>query len=239
MLNPFLDRLDPQARLRALYDAAASRWQSGLDRLGYPAAYADFMSRALSGASAGSVALDVGTGTGAFATAWATQAGHADRLDLLDISLPMLEEARSRLAWSAEQVETIHMPLGAPGLPDSVYDTVLCAHVVEHLPDPAAAIDWLAARLRPGGRLLLAVSRPHWCTMLLRLRWGNASIHPDRVTILLQDAGLEDITILPFAAGPPRRTSCGFTARRPRPAVGGTRPLEGVLSDILRRGDLP
>lgn len=100
-------------------------------------------------------------------------------------------------------------------LTNSTYDAVLSAHVVEHFPDPAAAIAWLVARLRPGGRLLLAVSRPHWCTMLLRLRWGNASIRPDRVVALLREAGLEDITVLPFAAGSPRRTSYGYTARRP------------------------
>lgn len=215
MLNTFTGRSLSQARLRALYDAAASSWQSALDRLGYPAAYADFMARARAGAPDGRVALDVGTGSGAFAKAWAAQAGRVERLDLLDISSPMLDEARRRLAGSAERIGTIHAALGAPGVSMGAYDVVLCAHVVEHTSNPADAIAWLAARLKPGGRLLLAVSRPHWCTALLRLRWGNVSIRPDRVAALLANAGLEDIAVLQFASGPPRRTSCGYAARRP------------------------
>lgn len=217
MFNPFRLRVDPHTRLRTLYDVAASHWQQSLDRLGYPAAYADFMARALPDSlPEGGTVLDAGTGTGAFAFAYMTRAGRPGRLDLLDISLPMLEQSRLRLCAHARQIEIVQAPLGTPMLPASSYDTVLCAHVLEYMPDPASGIEWLTERIRPGGRLLLAVSRPHWCTALLRLRWGNASIRPEKVVALLVAAGLEEVTAFTFAVGPPSRTSCGYAARVPK-----------------------
>lgn len=225
MFKPFARPSASHSRLRKLYDAASHTWQSGIERLGYPAAYADFMTRAAP-ATGGGVVLDIGTGTGAFAEAWAARSGPADRLDLLDLSAPMLAVARGRLAHAASRVETIHATLGDPGVPSSAYDTVLCAHVIEHMPDPGAAIDWIAARLRPGGRLLLAVSRPHWCTTLVRLRWGNGSIRPEKVVSLLSASGLTEVAIKPFSSGPPQRTSCGYVATRgitfPLPAQQGS-----------------
>jgi SAM-dependent methyltransferase len=44
--------------------------------------------------------------------------------------------------------------------PDGVFDKVICAEVLEHLPDDAAAMAELARVLRPGG--LLAVSVPRY-----------------------------------------------------------------------------
>jgi 2-polyprenyl-3-methyl-5-hydroxy-6-metoxy-1,4-benzoquinol methylase len=213
MIKPSALLSTRDSRLRRLYDAAANTWQGGIERLGFPAAYADFMDRAAPPAGGG-VILDIGTGTGAFAEAWAARSGPGDRLDLLDISAPMLAVARERLARAATRVETIHAAIGAQCVPAGTYDTVLCAHVIEHIPDPAEAISWIAGRLRPGGHLLLAVSRPHWCTTLVRLRWGNASIRPEMVVRLLSAAGFAKVEIKPFSSGPPQRTSCGYVAMR-------------------------
>jgi 2-polyprenyl-3-methyl-5-hydroxy-6-metoxy-1,4-benzoquinol methylase len=208
-----LSRTYPPANLLRLYDAAACRWQQGIERLGYPAAYSQFMNSAVPSVRGG-VVLDAGSGTGAFAAAWAGRTGGAERLDLLDISRPMLDEARRRLAGAADEVNSIHAAIGDPSLPAAAYDTVLSAHVIEHTPDPAASIAWLATLLRPGGLLLLAVSRPHWCTTLIRLRWGNASLRSEVVVSLLLRAGFTDVVVAPFMSGPPQRTSCGYVATR-------------------------
>jgi SAM-dependent methyltransferase len=47
--------------------------------------------------------------------------------------------------------------------PDATFDLVLAVEVLEHLPDPATAIDELARVARPGATALLSVpSEPLW-----------------------------------------------------------------------------
>jgi len=52
------------------------------------------------------------------------------------------------------------------GIPDAVgdgYDVVLAADVLEHVRDPAAVLDDVRARLRPGGRLITSIPNfGHW-----------------------------------------------------------------------------
>jgi SAM-dependent methyltransferase len=45
--------------------------------------------------------------------------------------------------------------LTAVPAPDASFDVILCTEVLEHVPDPAAAIAEMARLLRPGGRVLL------------------------------------------------------------------------------------
>lgn len=195
------------------YDRVAAGWQNGIDRLGYPAAYAALFAH-LPPAPAGRV-LDVGAGSGAFSQAL-LEAGHRPQgLDLLDPSAAMLAEAATRLSPRAP-VRTVRAAVGAD-LPGAPYDMLLCAHVIEHLDDTGAALGWLRAQLRPGGQLYLAASRPHWCTALLRWKWGHRAFTPARMTTLLTDAGFTAVSGFAFPAGPPRRTSHGYRAERPAP----------------------
>lgn len=196
--------------LQAIYDKAATSWQDGISKLGFLGAYADLMQAVATPAVSPNV-LDVGTGTGAFAHAWVTEHGMPDRLSRTDISPAMLDTARGRLPGAATQIA----PLGAllPHLPPQ--DVVLCAHVIEHLEDPQTALGWLHDRLAPGGLLLLALSRPHWCTALVRWRWGNAAFTPNQAQEMLCHSGFTDIVLHPFTSGPPSRVSHGYIARRP------------------------
>ncbi|MBY5932277.1 class I SAM-dependent methyltransferase [Tateyamaria omphalii] len=196
--------------LQALYDTAATGWQDGISKLGFLAAYAELMQAVPPPASHPHV-LDVGTGTGAFARAWVDVQGDPAELTLTDISPAMLDTARARLP----DASTVVAPLGAAmdGLPPQ--DVVLCAHVIEHLDDPHASLSWLFDRLKAGGTLVLALSRPHWCTALVRWRWGNAAFKPDAARHMLATAGFIDITLHPFKSGPPSRVSHGYIARRP------------------------
>ena len=207
------DRPRPPARsgtLQSIYDAAATGWQDGISKLGFLAAYADLMSSVPVVRKEPRV-LDVGTGTGAFAQAWLDTHGALATLTLTDISQSMLDTAVARLPGAV----TIATPLGGQLDHMPPQDVVLCAHVIEHLEDPQAALAWLHDQIAPGGLLVLALSRPHWCTALVRWRWGNAAYHPAQAKQMLEAAGFAEIILHPFKSGPPSRVSHGYIAIRP------------------------
>jgi ubiquinone/menaquinone biosynthesis C-methylase UbiE len=197
--------------LQQIYDRAATSWQDGISKLGFQAAYAHLMQESLPDARPQHHVLDVGTGTGALAAAYVAQAGMPAQLNLMDISPVMLQAAETRFPGATPLCAGIGSPLSE--LPPQ--DLVLSAHVIEHLDDPFAALAWLHNRLRPGGRLVLAVSRPHWCTALVRWRWGQAAFDPETMQSMLHKTGFSEIRAIPFPSGPPSRISCGYTALRP------------------------
>ena len=197
--------------LARIYDAAETGWQDGISKLGFIEAYEGLMRTCPNPAGPRPRVLDVGTGTGAFASAWISAHGPPRTLTLTDISPAMLASATSRLPGA----RAIHASLGTPLSDVPPQDVVLCAHVIEHLDDPVAALGWLFDRLTPGGQLVMAISKPHWCTALVRWCWGNAAYPPQRVQDMLTRAGFCDIRYYPFAKGPPSRVSHGYTARRP------------------------
>ncbi|MEO1421840.1 MAG: class I SAM-dependent methyltransferase [Pseudomonadota bacterium] len=197
------------ARLTRRYDRAARWWPDTIARLGFPAAYRALVKDLHSGPRV----LDAGAGSGAFAESHRDVHGPASELTLLEPSGPMLEKAAARFADPRTRLAAVQGYLGEVVIPPQ--DVVLCAHVIEHCPDPEAAVASLYAALRPGGTLALAVSRPHWCTAVLRLRWGHRAYRPAQVVSLLNAAGFARIRVCPFSSGVPGRTSCGYHAVRP------------------------
>ncbi len=200
-------RRQSQSALSRIYDDASRNWHSGIRKLGFAEAYAHLVAH-LPIENPQRV-LDVGTGSGALAEAYVDRFGHPEHLCLMDISLNMLEAAQIRLPLAT----TLCLGIGATlDLPKQ--DRVLVAHVIEHLPDPVESLRWIHALLRPGGTLVLALSRPHWCTALVRWRWGNAAFTPEAAETLLKKAGFTQIQLVPFKAGPSSRISHGYIARR-------------------------
>jgi SAM-dependent methyltransferase len=57
--------------------------------------------------------------------------------------------------WSYGQLDFISDVTSLP-IPDQSFDAVLCTEVIEHVPEPIAAVYELGRILRPGGRILLA-----------------------------------------------------------------------------------
>jgi 2-polyprenyl-6-hydroxyphenyl methylase/3-demethylubiquinone-9 3-methyltransferase len=84
----------------------------------------------------------------------------------LDISHPSLLACR-RHAAGISRLGLIRGDAGAPPLAPACADMVLCADVLEHVPDWRAVMVAAAALLRPGGTLFAAtINRTPWATWL-------------------------------------------------------------------------
>ncbi|PCJ05615.1 MAG: hypothetical protein COB16_15435 [Rhodobacteraceae bacterium] len=206
-------RITSEPAVRSLYARAALGWQAGIERIGYTEAYNNLARHALEAAPLDQAAqvLDAGAGTGALSTAFARNTPFHCSYDLLDLSPEMLAQATTAVSANTRQITGA---IGTATLPHQSYDRVLCGHVIEHCADAQAALNWLFDHLKPGGQAIFAISKPHWCTALLRWKYGNAAFTPAVVDQMLTIAGFTNITILPHPSGPPSRLSCGYLATR-------------------------
>lgn len=202
--------------LTARYDTAAPHWGRRLEWLGFPVAYRAIVAQALAllALPSGRLdAVDLGSGDGAFAEALADHLGHRLSLTLLDRSPAMLRAAEARLGPG--RAGPVVGDLHTADLPVGSFDLVTAAHLVEHLPDPLAALARMARLLRPGGVLILTVSRPHWCSRIVWLTWRHRRFHEAEMRALLGKAGYVDLHTWRPATGPPRRLSLAYAARWP------------------------
>ena len=194
------------------YDRAASRWRDKMRALGYYDAYLGFLSEPGTRPASGGRVIDVGAGTAAFAEAWVAVNGMPEDLLLVDLSQAMLERGRSMLGRRGVNARISAAALG-PGMTVEPADEVLAAHLIEHIPDPLGALCDLKALLKPGGRLRLVVSKPHWCNAIIWLKWRHRTFALGEMRGLLANAGLDIEAEYDFPSGPPSRTSRGFVAR--------------------------
>ena len=203
---------DMSAREITRYEAAAPRWGDKMRTLGYYDGYLGFLSAQGSGRRSDPSVIDVGAGTAAFAEAWVVVNGAPRILTLLDPSPSMLEHGKAALLRRGIEPQLVQARLGearpAPA------DDVLAAHVIEHCPDPRIALLQMYTLLRPGGRLHLVVSKPHWCNAIIWLQWRHRTFQDTELLMLLDEAGFAVENIYSFPSGPPSRTSRGFVARR-------------------------
>ncbi|MGZ2256750.1 class I SAM-dependent methyltransferase [Roseobacter sp. A03A-229] len=193
------------------YTTAAPRWSDKMRALGYFDGYLGFIADQGREETAGQQVIDIGTGTGALAEAWVAIHGAPGRMALLDPSEAMLDVARGALLRREVVAETHHGAL-EDVQPDG-FDVLLAAHVIEHFDDPMTALTAMRRLARPGARLLLVVSKPHWCNVIIWLQWRHRTFRPDEITDLMRRAGFEVETQYRFPSGPPSRTSFGVVAR--------------------------
>lgn len=96
-------------------------------------------------------ALDAGCGTGAHT---GMLADRFNEVQAVDLSEPMIDYARTHRAWGNVRYEVrdlLSVTVGTDGL----FDAVVCAYTLHHLPDLTAALWHLRSLLRPGGTVLL------------------------------------------------------------------------------------
>jgi 2-polyprenyl-3-methyl-5-hydroxy-6-metoxy-1,4-benzoquinol methylase len=140
--------------------------------------------------------IEIGPGTGAFA--------HAARRAGFDVTVVELDERVCEHLRTEVEVRAVHSSDPAAALAEEQpARAVVMWHVIEHLPDPAAALAAAAAVLEPGG--VLAVSTPNPGSLqfrLLKARWLHLDaprhllLMPlEAVTRRLAEAGLRRVEV--------------------------------------------
>jgi 2-polyprenyl-3-methyl-5-hydroxy-6-metoxy-1,4-benzoquinol methylase len=157
----------------------------------------------------GSDVLDVGCSTGYLAEAL-TQHGCA--VSGIEYDADAAEKARPHLQHLVVG-DLVTMDLAAE-LGDRTFDVIVCADILEHLPDPVDVLRRLLAHLRPGGSVVISVPNVAHGSLRLALLQGRWQYTPTglldsthirfftrrSLTETLRDAGLVGVDV--------RRTTC-------------------------------
>lgn len=197
------------------YDNSAKDWQGTVDRFGFPAAYESLLEQSV-GEEMPSTVLDCGVGTGALSQALIRVLKAPFALTAVDVSPRMLEQAKNTLQGTNADVTVRQADVCALPYDDDSFDLVMAAHMLEHLPDPAAALTEMVRVLKPGGRLVVCMTRRTLLGMWIHLKWHTHRVTEDQAARLLLGAGLESIKSLAFDSPQwCRRLSLASTGRKP------------------------
>lgn len=197
------------------YDESAPRWQAGIERLGFPAAY-DSVLQEIMGDEMPARVLDCGVGTGALSQALIRVVKAPFALTAVDLSPRMLEQAKQVLQGT--DADLILRQADAEALPydDNTFDLVMTAHMLEHLVDPSLALSEMVRVLKPGGRLIACLTRRSWLGMMIHLKWRTHRVTPSQAQQLLAVAGLDSVDNVTFGAAPwCRQLSLVCTGHKP------------------------
>ncbi|MEL6149892.1 MAG: class I SAM-dependent methyltransferase [Chloroflexota bacterium] len=198
IVPPFVSDSHSHKGLATRYDAAASTWDDTLRKLRMPQVYKhlfeDIAHRNLLPGHVQHV-LDIGIGTGALSGALLDVRPGVRELTGFDISTCMLEEAHHNLANAGARVRMQQQDVSQWQAPHEVYDMVISAHTLEHLNDPAIAIDQIFRSLRPGGTFVLMMTRQSLWGRYIRYQWNDVSpTCPHTVSTWLEQAGFGSVT---------------------------------------------
>ena len=207
--------------LTASYDRAAARWQRTIDRLNYLPAYSDLLRRALDhGHMAGlprqSRVLDCGTGTGALSEALAGVCKEPLKIEAVDISPAMLARAEARLRGISADVELRQADIQQLPYATGSFDIVMAGHILEHLPDPVAALREMVRVARPGGLIFTCITRRTLLGLWVHFLWRTHMVTPAQARHWLGCAGLNDVRcVMPGRASHFRKLSVACCGVKP------------------------
>jgi 2-polyprenyl-6-hydroxyphenyl methylase/3-demethylubiquinone-9 3-methyltransferase len=159
----------------------------------------------------GKSALDVGCGAGLLAEPLARMGA---AVTAIDAAPELIDAARAHATAQGLEIDYRAVPVEEL---DGRFDLVTCLEVIEHVAEPLAFLRWLAARLAPGGLMILSTpNRTAWSKLLtITLAEGIGSIPkgthdfekfiaPERMKALLTDAGLQWLDFEGIAFTPSR-----------------------------------
>ena len=159
----------------------------------------------------GKSALDVGCGAGLLAEPLGRLGA---KVTGIDASSALIEVARSHATAMGLEID---YRAGAVEALKGQFDLVTCMEVIEHVADPAAFLRALANRLAPDGLLIMSTPNATARSRLLMITIGEGFgqipkgthdfdkfIAPQRMKLLLADAGLKCLDVEGIAWGPAR-----------------------------------
>jgi 2-polyprenyl-6-hydroxyphenyl methylase/3-demethylubiquinone-9 3-methyltransferase len=156
-------------------------------------------------------ALDVGCGAGLLAEPLARLGA---KVTGIDASPELIGVARDHAARMGLEID---YRAGDVQKLQGEFDLVTCMEVIEHVADPATFVKALAGRLAPGGLLIMSTPNATAWSRLMMITIGESFgqipkgthdfdkfITPERMKVLLADAGLKCLDIEGIAWSPPR-----------------------------------
>ncbi len=159
----------------------------------------------------GKSALDVGCGAGLLAEPLARLGAKVTAIDasaeLIDVALAHAAAMELEIAYLTAAIEEA----------DGQFDLITCMEVIEHVADPGEFVKALVTRLAPDGLLILSTpNRTSWSRLIVivigegtgRIPKGTHDfdkfITPERMKVLLADAGLKCLDVEGVAWSPRR-----------------------------------
>ncbi len=242
------------AQMREYWSTAGPRWVAQQERLDAQLEpYRDaVLTRA--GLRAGARVLDVGCGCGATTLGAAERVGEGGKVVAIDLSGPMLERARQRLAAAGygDRLEVVEGDAQSYPFESGAFDVVLSRFGVMFFDDPPAAFANLARATQSGGRLAFACwqarERNPWMSVPLEGAMRHLEpppppepdapgpftlAEPQHVRSLLLEAGFREICLEALEA--PIRMAGLETAANLMMEVG---PVAGLIRDQRPGPDL-
>lgn len=130
--------------------------------------------------------LDAGCGAGRFAEVAASCGAHLVAVDYSSAVEACQRNLRGHPNVAVLQADIYHLPFAS-----AQFDFVYSLGVLQHTPDPKAALLALAAQLRPGGKLAIdfyPLNAAHWLHPRTWLRPLTTRVSPPRLFILVERA---------------------------------------------------
>ena len=159
----------------------------------------------------GKTALDVGCGAGLLAEPLARLGAKVTGVDASSELIAVAREHAKAMGLDVDYRAADVLEI------EGQFDLVTCMEVIEHVADPAAFLGALARRLAPGGLLILSTPNQTGWSKLMMITIGEGLgripkgthdfdkfIAPERMKVLLADAGLKCLDVEGIAWSPTR-----------------------------------